>query len=207
MQVWRNNTLYFEDEYANTVLTHENFVHFWLFSYGLHLFSITLGLFVSLHNPRKNWGQSENLSAYFILVNRIIFLTPSISEGYLEGSISWKKTVARVFDVFGTIAVVFLIKKKRKEAGELSNSKLKRLVYNTLPKTIGATLVSLCFLFSESAGCLMRQQGVSLRCEDKIYSGATLSLVFVGVAFVSLCVLPFHPQEYTISNTVRFDFR
>jgi hypothetical protein len=194
VKVWRNNTLFYENEYAYTMITHENFVMTYLLSSGLHLFSLTLGLFIALHNPRKNWGISESLSSYLICIDRIIFVTPSISEGYVKANGLWQDIVVSLMDVGFVIAVIKLIKNKRREAKMLPDEKLRRLVYSSLPRTIGTCLVSLCFLFSETAGCFMRYRGESLKCRGEKRKMAGLPLPCQRLLPHSLPCLRSSPQ-------------
>ena len=63
------------------------------------------------------------------------------------------------------------------------------------------------FIFSESTGCLTRWPNDYIRCEDKVYSSSTFSLVFIIISFVLLFVLPFHKEAYSLSHFIKYDFR
>ena len=102
------------------------------------------------------------------LSHRLIFFTGSVSEIY-EPRLTNTTIASRIVDVLVTAGIMWLMYDKRKEAHDAVPRKVKEMVYEILPKTTLSTMMALCFLFAESAGCFGRNRGNPLVCSDKTY--------------------------------------
>ncbi|GMI05938.1 hypothetical protein TrLO_g5625 [Triparma laevis f. longispina] len=189
-----------------TMINFQTYTMLYLISFNMHYFSIALFLLVAFHSPRTNWAAMETLSAILLLLDRIIFLTGNIAKEYQGEGVGWLKFGGRAFDGLTLLGVIFLVYRKRKDAAGLPTKNLREIVHLSLPRVTGSTIISLMFLTAEATGCLTRYPGEYLRCEDKVYSSSTFSLVFICISFIYLCVLPFHHSVYTISHFVKYDF-
>ena len=167
--------------------------------------------FVFVHNPYKPIGAPQLTVLALGITSRALLakvpggVNADSHEAYSYGYMY-------ILDsVWTPLSFLVIYRRSKTIKSKFTSARATQYVFNSLPKVVFSTIVTLLFLIGESMSCLASKARDNVphtmeQCDDVVGSNYTLMTWFTVFAFSQLGILPFMESNYTMADFLRFDF-